>query len=559
MVTFYDGNSSIGTGNISGTTAALTTSALALGSHSITAQWAGNPNYGKSNSAAISQSVVIATPMLSLTSSGAQSAFGGSITFTAKISNGLAGSVIFYDNVTTEIGSAVISGTTATATLSIATLAVGTHSITAYWAGNTDYKPVTSSATAETVSKATPTITWVSPAPIMYGTALSATQLDATANVAGNFVFSPASGQVLNAGAQTLSVTFTPSNTTDYAVAKSTVTLTVNQITTTLSLSTSGTPSTYGQSTTFSALVNTGGTTPTGTVTFDDGGPSIGSGSVSTVSATNLALYSSNLASSEAWNADCDVASPTVTANAATAPDGTSTATLISFPATTGWCLWSQYLSVPSTLSSKTYTFSVWLRAANATNLTINLQDKGPADDTVLGSSSAVVGTQWQRYTVTANAPSGDSNTSLEYDIDADLAAANVYAWGGQLEQTSSAGPYVATGSTAASGSGGIATLPTSTLVAGAHTITAVYAGDVNDSKSSSPSLIQVVHPAMPAINWAPPSAILYGTALSATQLDATANVSGTYVYSPPLGTVLPVGLQDLWVTFTPASVLSQK
>jgi hypothetical protein len=57
-----------------------------------------------------------------------------------------------------------------------------------------------------------PVITWPNPAPIPYGTPLSATQLDATANMAGTFVYTPAAGTVLAAGSQTLSVTFTPSN-----------------------------------------------------------------------------------------------------------------------------------------------------------------------------------------------------------------------------------------------------------------------------------------------------------------------------------------------------------
>ncbi|MBT1073648.1 MBG domain-containing protein, partial [Pelotalea chapellei] len=37
------------------------------------------------------------------------------------------------------------------------------------------------------IAKATPTITWAVPAPITVGTALSATQLNATANVPGSF------------------------------------------------------------------------------------------------------------------------------------------------------------------------------------------------------------------------------------------------------------------------------------------------------------------------------------------------------------------------------------
>src|SRR6266403_295355 len=70
------------------------------------------------------------------------------------------------------------------------------------------------------------TITWNPPAPIEYGTALSATQLDATASVPGTFAYMPPAGTVLQAGPQTLAVTFTPTDT-NYAIATSTVTLTV--------------------------------------------------------------------------------------------------------------------------------------------------------------------------------------------------------------------------------------------------------------------------------------------------------------------------------------------
>ncbi len=52
----------------------------------------------------------------------------------------------------------------------------------------TDYTTATQTVSL-TVNKATPTITWATPAAITYGTALSATQLDATSGgVAGTFV-----------------------------------------------------------------------------------------------------------------------------------------------------------------------------------------------------------------------------------------------------------------------------------------------------------------------------------------------------------------------------------
>jgi hypothetical protein len=74
----------------------------------------------------------------------------------------------------------------------------------------------------------TPTITWPTPAAIAYGTALSATQLNATASVPGTFDYSPAAGTVLSVGTHTLSVTFTPTDTTRYSTVTATVQITVN-------------------------------------------------------------------------------------------------------------------------------------------------------------------------------------------------------------------------------------------------------------------------------------------------------------------------------------------
>jgi len=67
-----------------------------------------------------------------------------------------------------------------------------------------------------------PTLAWTNPPDIVYGTALGATQLAATAtynstNVPGTFTYTPPAGTLLNAGpGQALSVTFTPSDTTAF-------------------------------------------------------------------------------------------------------------------------------------------------------------------------------------------------------------------------------------------------------------------------------------------------------------------------------------------------------
>ena len=76
----------------------------------------------------------------------------------------------------------------------------------------------------------TSAISWPTPAPITFGAALSSAQLNATSKVAGSFSYSPASG-ILTAGSHTLTVTFTPTDTTDYSKATASVTLTINKAT----------------------------------------------------------------------------------------------------------------------------------------------------------------------------------------------------------------------------------------------------------------------------------------------------------------------------------------
>jgi uncharacterized delta-60 repeat protein len=61
-------------------------------------------------------------------------------------------------------------------------------------------------------SPPSPKITWPTPAPVLYGTALSSMQLNATADVPGRFIYNPGPGTILCAGDHLLSTVFTPSN-----------------------------------------------------------------------------------------------------------------------------------------------------------------------------------------------------------------------------------------------------------------------------------------------------------------------------------------------------------
>jgi Divergent InlB B-repeat domain len=76
---------------------------------------------------------------------------------------------------------------------------------------------------ANFVALPTPTLTWATPASIPFGSALSSAQLNATASVPGTFVYNPPAGTVLTAGTHSLSVVFTPTDTTTYATAAGSV------------------------------------------------------------------------------------------------------------------------------------------------------------------------------------------------------------------------------------------------------------------------------------------------------------------------------------------------
>ncbi len=111
-------------------------------------------------------------------------------------------------------------------------LAAGSYTVTGSYSGDGTYGTETLGSSATplfTISKATPSLTWTAPASITYGTALSATQLDASANVSGTFDYTPAAGMVLSAGTHALSAQFTPADTSDYATPSAVMTnITVN-------------------------------------------------------------------------------------------------------------------------------------------------------------------------------------------------------------------------------------------------------------------------------------------------------------------------------------------
>jgi hypothetical protein len=215
---------------------------------SIVASYAGDTNYSTSTSpvASVSQNGVATT--ISVIQTPQNATYGQTVTLTATLTTQVATSassdgmtVTFYDG-TTKLGTGALSS--GAATLSVTSLKPGPHSFTAVFDGNCSLTGSTSPAILETVGKATPTITWPTPASIPYGAAVTPAQLNATASVPGTFTYSPAVGAILAAGTSDLSVTFTPTDTDDYEATTATVPLTVSQAT--LTLTAQNATKTYG-------------------------------------------------------------------------------------------------------------------------------------------------------------------------------------------------------------------------------------------------------------------------------------------------------------------------
>lgn len=314
----------------------------------------------------------------------------------------------------------------------------GTHTFTVLAqdaVGNTSVpSPVT-----YTVGQATPILTWATPAAITFGTPLGAGQLNATANVPGTFSYAPPAGTALGAGPQTLSVTFTPTDATDYTTAMTTVQLLVNKGNPTLTWAAPA-PITYG--------------TALGGTQLD-----------ATASVPGTFVYS---------------------------------------PA------------AGTVLHAGVQTLSVTFTPTDTA-------DYNPATTTVsLSVNQAASVLTWPTPAAIAY---GTPLSAAQLDATANVPGAFVY--------TPAAGTV---------------------LHAGMQTLSVNFTPtDTTDYSSAMASVMLTVNQVVPVISWPAPAPIAFGTPLSATQLDATANVPGTFTYTPGAGTILPGGTQTLTVLFTPS------
>ena len=141
-------------------------------------------------------------------------------------------------------------------------------------------------ATDTVIFQQLPAITWATPAPILYGTPLSGTQLDATSPIQGSFSYSPSAGTVLPIGQNTLTATFSPTDIIDYTTSTASVTLTVIPATPLVTLASSANPIFTSNPVTFTATLTVPAAAPTGTVAFYDGTTLLGSGTVTAGVAT---------------------------------------------------------------------------------------------------------------------------------------------------------------------------------------------------------------------------------------------------------------------------------
>jgi uncharacterized repeat protein (TIGR01451 family) len=122
-----------------------------------------------------------------------------------------------------------------------------------------------------TISKATPSITWNNPAAIVYGTALGAAQLNASASTGGSFVYTPASGTVLSSGnGRNLHAGFTPTDSVNYNAASADVSINVLSAVLSVSMIADRNPAPVGLNFNYKATItNTGNASSTNTVLTD--------------------------------------------------------------------------------------------------------------------------------------------------------------------------------------------------------------------------------------------------------------------------------------------------
>jgi uncharacterized delta-60 repeat protein len=511
-VEFREGLTVVGSGILSGNTAVFSTSSLSSGSHTIEAVYLGDGNYASSTSAAANLTVATAASSISVTSAPNPSTFGGMVTITATSSTGATGTVTFFDGAATIGTAPVVSDV---ATLSISTLGGGAHSLTASYPGDSNYAPSTSAVHSHTVNTAPTTTTIVSSANPSERNASVTFTATVTAGATGSVSFfdgvTPLGTANLTGTDATLStaalspgphsITATYGGDVNFAPSTSPLlSQTVNRGPTTTSLVSTVNPSTFGSPVTFNATVTAGAT---GTVTFSEGATTLGSGTITAgvASFTTSALSAGNHSITATYDGDTEFAPSTSTPVSQTVDPAPTSTSLASAP------------------NPSTYGAAATFTATVTTGATGNVEFREGV--TLIGSAAINAGSAVFQ---TTTLPAGPHSITAFYLGDGNYAASNsstivhvVNQAPSTVTVSSSLNPstfgqavtFTATLSTGATGtvnffdgatplgsaviSSDAATLTTSSLGGGSHSISAVYAGDSNYLGATSNVLNQTV------------------------------------------------------------------
>ena len=167
------------------------------------------------------------------------------------------------------------------------------------------------------------------------------------------------------------------------------------------------------------------------------------SSGVMRTAAVNLWLQSAD-ASNAAWSSSGSAGAPVVSGNQAIAPDGTTTAARVAYPAVSAGA-YSNLAQQPA-LALNPYSLSVWLRGSVGGE---RLYLMTTTDAVTYYRQQATLTTAWQRFTVTTPSISGGYYWQIGTDLrdggQTGTPAQTIYVWGGQLEAGSSASPYIHT------------------------------------------------------------------------------------------------------------------
>ncbi|HSY47190.1 MAG TPA: MBG domain-containing protein [Thermoanaerobaculia bacterium] len=402
------------------------------------------------------------------------------------------------------------------------TLTPGVHALLVS-VGATDSYEAASASVDLIVVRVTPNVQWAQPANFVYGTALSNTQLNATADVPGIFTYTPPAGTILDAGTQQLSVVFTPADNR-YDTVTTPVTIQVLRATQVITWS-SPAPIVYGtllSATQLNAQVTVGGPSPAGRLAYTVPlGSVLPAGPAQTLTVIAVATQ----------NYDSVAASVTIDVLKATPIITWSPPAPIVYGTPLSATQLDAAANVPGTFAYTPASGTI-LNAGAGQTLQMAFTPTDAQDYTTASLGVPLTVTK-ANQTITWPNPADIVYGTLLSPAQLDAAVSVVGpASSGALTYTPPAGTLLQAG-------------PGQTLM--------VAAAETTNYNSATATALLTVQKAKPVLTWANPSGIVYGTALSSTQLDATADVPGSLVYTPPAGTILNGGsAQTLSVSFTP-------